>query len=344
MQRIVRALWLLLALAWAGSVSAASWDGLYVRVSAPTPVLLGDVNVFVNVSVTNGTQAAISVPRWELPSARHDSKLFTVTLDGSPVPYKGRLIKRAAPAVSDWVTIAAGATLEYSVELTAGYDLSRNGRYSVEFNSPGSSGGRGVMKSAPAFVWLESRSGVGAARTAPASTNLTDGAPTFTACSASQITDLNNAVSSANTYSQGVLTYMQNSRVATQRFTEWFGPGTRSSWNAVKTNFVKVQDAFATKPLRFDCTCTDNYYAYVYPDDHYKIYLCKAFWAAPALGTDSKAGTLIHEMSHFTVVADTDDWAYGQTAARALALSNPSRAIRNADSHEYIAENTPAKP
>jgi peptidyl-Lys metalloendopeptidase len=61
-------------------------------------------------------------------------------------------------------------------------------------------------------------------------------------------------------------------------------------------------------------------------------------------GTDSKAGTLVHEMSHFNVVAGTDDHAYGQSAAKSLALSNPDLALNNADSHEYFAENTPALP
>jgi len=53
-------------------------------------------------------------------------------------------------------------------------------------------------------------------------------------------------------------------------------------------------------------------------------------------------GTIIHEMSHFTVTADTDDYAYGQSACRSLADNNPSAAINNADSHEYMAENTPS--
>lgn len=61
----------------------------------------------------------------------------------------------------------------------------------------------------------------------------------------------------------------------------------------------------------------------------------------PGQGTDSKAGTLIHEMSHFTVVAGTDDIVYGQTGAKNLANSNPDSTIRNADSHEYFSENTP---
>jgi peptidyl-Lys metalloendopeptidase len=49
-------------------------------------------------------------------------------------------------------------------------------------------------------------------------------------------------------------------------------------------------------------------------------------------------------MSHFNVVAATDDHAYGQTAAKSLASSSPTRALDNADNHEYFAENTPSLP
>jgi len=58
----------------------------------------------------------------------------------------------------------------------------------------------------------------------------------------------------------------------------------------------------------------------------------------------SKAGTLIHETSHFDVVVATDDVVYGQAGARDLADSDPDLAITNADSHEYFAENTPPLP
>ena len=71
------------------------------------------------------------------------------------------------------------------------------------------------------------------------------------------------------------------------------------------------------------------------------MYLCNAFWSAPSLGIDSKAGTLVHEMSHFTVVAGTSDYAYGTSACQRLASTNPKKAVNNADSHEYFAENTP---
>ena len=69
----------------------------------------------------------------------------------------------------------------------------------------------------------------------------------------------------------------------------------------------------------------------------------EAFWAADVTGTDSRGGTLLHELSHFDVVAATDDHVYGQAGAAELARTAPDRAVNNADSHEYFGENTPAQ-
>jgi peptidyl-Lys metalloendopeptidase len=114
--------------------------------------------------------------------------------------------------------------------------------------------------------------------------------------------------------------------------------------STAKSHFTAIADAFDTKPITVDCGCKKKYYAYVYPNQPYEIYVCAVFWKAPLSGTDSKGGTLVHEMSHFNVVAATDDWAYGQTNCKSLALSDPQKALNNADSHEYFAENTPALP
>jgi peptidyl-Lys metalloendopeptidase len=59
------------------------------------------------------------------------------------------------------------------------------------------------------------------------------------------------------------------------------------------------------------------------------------FFAAPLVGRDSKAGTLIHELSHIEV--GTQDYAYGAAAV----LSLPSdEAANNADTYEYYAEDS----
>ena len=112
----------------------------------------------------------------------------------------------------------------------------------------------------------------------------------------------------------------------------------------VNTHFTAISNAWDTAAVNFDCKCKQNAYAYVYPSQPYNTYLCKVFWLALLAGTDSQCATLIHEMSHFDVVAGTDDYVYGQTNARDLADSNPDQAIMNADNHEYIAENNPSLP
>ncbi|HEU4372533.1 MAG TPA: M35 family metallo-endopeptidase, partial [Telluria sp.] len=128
------------------------------------------------------------------------------------------------------------------------------------------------------------------------------------------------------------------------RYNKWFGVTDAARVATIKAHYVALKDAFANKPVTVDCGCKKTYYAYVYPTKPYVIYVCKAFWAAPMTGTDSKGGTLVHEMSHFNVVASTDDWVYGQAGAASLAISDPAKAIDNADSHEYFGENTPALP
>lgn len=328
---------------------AALAEPLLVRVSAPSPVVRGDVDVLVDVSVTNPTRAAVSVLRWDLPTNARDQSHFVITRDGQPVAYTGRLMKRAAPTAADYVRIEAGATLNYSVELTAGYDLSQNGTYAIRYVGDVASAGADAQRAAPLYLWLEARSGrfprSAAVNEKAAVVPGTDAISFTGACSTTQQTQLTTAVAEALTYANNAVSYFNTSKFATQRFVKWFGPGTKSSFAIAKRNFTAIQSAFATQPLALDCSCTDaGVYAYVFANAPYKIYACPVFWSAPMTGTDSKAGTLIHEMSHFTVVAGTQDFAYGQTNAGNLAISNPANALRNADNHEYFAENTPVLP
>jgi peptidyl-Lys metalloendopeptidase len=169
------------------------------------------------------------------------------------------------------------------------------------------------------------------------------GANSFLNCTASQQTDLLSARNQASTYSGNANSYLQsNPSLQGPRYVSWFGVYDATRYSTVANHFTAIGSAMDTAPVTFDCGCKKKkIYAYVQSGNPYQITLCGAFWGAPMAGTDSKAGTLIHEMSHFTVVADTDDVVYGQSGARNLAISDPARAITNADSHEYFAENTP---
>ena len=329
----------------AAVVQAAPRDHLEVRLATAQPVLRGDVDVVVNVSVTNTARHPVTLLQWQLPSDDWEAPLFKVTRDdGSPVRYYGALVKRTPPQAEDLLTLAPGATVSYDVELTAAYDLSRNGHYTVEYVSRPRHTQTAVLHSTPLHLWLEGRSGKAAQPAAAALPQA--GGITYTGnCSASQQSTLQSAVNAAASYATESSSYLGRTPAATQRYVKWFGAFSSTGWNTAKAHFAAEQDAFATKPLTLDCKCKKRtVYAYVYPNQPYKIYLCGAFWNAPMTGTDSKGGTLIHEMSHFNVVAGTDDWAYGQTEAAALAASDPAKALDNADNHEYFAENTPALP
>lgn len=68
------------------------------------------------------------------------------------------------------------------------------------------------------------------------------------------------------------------------------------------------------------------------------------FKGSSSSGTDSRAGIILFEQVHFVNNGGANDYVYGQTAAKALAASNPAKAIISACSYEYFAENTPPLP
>jgi peptidyl-Lys metalloendopeptidase len=327
-------------------------------------------DVTVNVTMTNAGSVPVSVPKWYVPSETATSGVFTITRNGEPVPYLGALVKRKAPSPQDLVSIAPGASLSFKVELSALYDLSATGVYNIQYDVPSVHTLRGSTPSAataerqaaaePQMQDLVSNTialtiigdpSIGARRAAGLSalndtvTPAFAGSVSFIGCSNTRTTQISTALTSAESYASNALSYL-NAGTRGARYTSWFGTYNSTRYSTVRNNFAAISNAASTQPLAFDCstcpgTANASAYAYVYANEPYRVYLCNAFWAAPNTGTDSRAGTIIHEVSHFTVVAGTSDYAYGQTAARSLASSNPARAVRNADSHEYFAENTP---
>jgi uncharacterized Zn-binding protein involved in type VI secretion len=123
---------------------------------------------------------------------------------------------------------------------------------------------------------------------------------------------------------------------------KWMGDDSEATRNMLTKRIEKQievlnrieRDNFKeASPKNSDC------FAYVYPTDKtHTIYLGKHFHPAPETGSDSKAGTLIHEVSHFNDVAGTDDVVYGTDNAENLAQQSPSDAKKNADNFEYYIE------
>jgi peptidyl-Lys metalloendopeptidase len=316
----------------------------------------------VEFKITNNSAESLRVPYWQLPSAAGQGDLFKVYRNGAKAGYLGALVKRPAPTDADYVTFQPYETRTFSVDLSASYDLSKTGEYSVTFSSylqdakslsgrkvTDAMGRMGQLRSAPLKLWVDAdntlsalKGGNVSAKGKPGSGGTVVGGVTYVGCSSTQITGAGNGVAQARSYTENAKGYLNTGTVGA-RYTTWFGAYTSSRYATAQQHFVAIDGAMDQSggQIKINCGCNQNYYAYVYPTKPYEIFVCKAFWSAPTGGTDSKGGTLVHEMSHFNVTAGTDDVVYGQSGAKSLAISNPDQALNNADSHEYFAENTP---
>ncbi|OQS41555.1 M35 family metallo-endopeptidase [Chromobacterium haemolyticum] len=346
---------------------------LQVSVAKQQASVAADQDVEVVLNYRNTGKETLRIYKWYVPGQELQEQIFEVSRDGKPVSYLGPRYKRAVPTIKDTVALAPGASLSVKVKVSDYYDMSKSGRFDVRFQAASS---RVLNRAAPQLN-AKIASGADAAVVADEvlssntasvsvagrrskllkqsldaqrewsilSRKAAASSVTYAAnCSVTQQSQTNGGVSAAINMANDSVSYLSGSPSGTPRYTTWFGKYALANWNTAKSHYVSIKDALDTKPISIDCGCTQaGTYAYVYPAQPYKIYLCGAFWNAPTSGTDSKGGTLVHELSHFTVVAGTDDHVYGQSGAKNLAKTNPAQALNNADNHEYFAENTPAQ-
>jgi peptidyl-Lys metalloendopeptidase len=315
-------------------------------------------NVDAVLTITNNSRNTQKVLSWYTDLT--EEQIFTIKRDGEVVDYFGPHYKRHAPTEKDFIKLKSGQSITKHFELTAWYDMSAIGNYEVSFNvhsvnlfehrNDHVKKGAQVqsLSSDAAFVYLDGVSSVKGDKTSNAKkggggSTCTTGTCFSGRCSNSQQSQILSALGAADQITNNAVAYLNahSSNNVSARYNTWFGEATSSRYNTASAHFDAINDAIDNKPKTFDCSCKKSYFAYVYPNQPYKVYLCNAFWSAPEFGTDSRAGTIVHELSHFDIVAGTDDVVYGQTGAKNLAISNPDQALNNADSHEYFAENTP---
>lgn len=317
--------------------------------------------IMLRFALTNDSDKSVNVLKWRTPLEGFNSDMFEVEIEGKRVTYTGRLVKRGAPRAGDYVSIAPGESVEAVVDIGTAYAIYQAGDYGVRFKSSLYDFGHEApaeLAAKKTFKQQEMQSGTVTfklleSKEAPELPKLSDleskaMQPVFKNCTQTRKDALDSALSEAETVAAAALLVLNSTdvgkRSGAKRYTTWFGSYTASRYDTVIAHFEKIHDALANKTITFNCDCNEDYFAYVYPNKPYEIFLCNAFWSAPLSGTDSKVGTIIHELSHFYVVAGTQDHAYGHVNCQNLANTNPSLAVGNADSHEYFAENNPPLP
>ena len=340
------------------SDSPRGWLTPRLELENPSGWVRGTESPLIHFTLENDGTETLQVLRWQTPVAGIEHDMFEVTRDGKSVAYTGRLIKRAAPQPSDYIEIKAGETLSVVFDPSAAYDMVQTGDYTVRYRTSFTDVKTANDKAATVIIAREetgsnvvsffyeglpqasdgtSTRGVNCSAKpchpkCPPNPDLCGGgdpggdpAVEFVACDSQQQGKALTAISNATNLSSASATDLADG--SSSLYQEWFGVYKSRYFNTVKGNFAAISDAFETKTITINCTDANlGYYAYVYPGNPYEIYVCYYFFHAPNLGRDSAAGTLVHEMSHFNVVAGTDDYVYGASNVRCnLAADEPAK-------------------
>jgi peptidyl-Lys metalloendopeptidase len=330
-----------------------------IEIVSETEKYLSDKPVDVKITLTNVSDSPVKVLPYHTPVNGIEGDILSVSLNGKLVDYIGRLYKRPEPIDSDYITLGPGQSISGIASLWNNYDISASGQYAVQYNTAVLNEALNdivpnleTVSSNVIYIDVEGRAPVVDPDEGDGDSDdgdgdsIVNGSYDFASCSSSEKSAIISARDNALNYADDSYDYLVLQPPGA-RYTTWFGTYNGARHSILRFNFFLIRDAIDNGSIKFFCGslfCGSNTYAYVIPVQKNKVHLCSLFWSAPTTGTNSKAGTLIHELSHFLSIAGTNDQVYGHTAAMNLANTNPNGAIQNADNHEFFAEATRYNP
>lgn len=333
-----------------------------------------DEEVSLIFELTNNGAEGVYVLTWYTPLEGLFSDCLNVTKDGTKVRYDGLKVARGKPSDKSYVFIAAGETVSREVVLNEAYDVSRPGKYRVILNAEVrdyiDASSRPELRAKLADVQREQATvklsstwtgftvlpGRGKAlltigervrgeqkaasgRKESAKTKARVGMlalkdPKFKGGTADQQAKAKKSHSDGFKLCTDALSALANNA----EYKEWFGVHTAARFAKVKDCYTKVSNRMQSTVFTYDLTgtgCKPDWLAYT-TDGSTIIWYCSEFWKLPPTGTDSMAGTNLHEHTHSD--AFTGDHASGQAMCRQLAKTEPDKAVDNGDSFEYHAK------
>ena len=326
-----------------------------ITVTAQPQYRLG-ATVEVTFELHNPTGQDYSLLVWDTPLERWDREVgryVKIRHGNRDLTYQGRVVRRsAAPNARSYRTVHAGETVRETVDLTTAFAFTEPGTYTVTLDSrirdavPGAAPaarastqftGHDLDAAAATFELLPG----GAPRLTVAAKLRQDDAQAalgakFRHMSDAQERDVRRAIPKADRYVDKAIDLLDDDP-RSEHYKKWMGTWTEDRYNRVRATFRKIDHDADNVTYDGDCDI-EGAYAYVHGDDPNRIWLCDLFWDAPTTGFNSKAGTIVHEESHFYINGGTSDFAYGTEDCKELAKNDPYRAVRNADNYAYFVE------
>ena len=316
-------------------------------------------------TLTNSSSQPVRVLKWGTPFDNgFNYDMFEVWQGDTQISYTGRLVNRGEPKAQDFITLEANETITQELDVADGYAVYDAGDYTISFNSMLT-----IVKTDDELTSVNTAS-ISSDRTYLI--NLKSSAtisrlhidrfelrakidPEFSSCTALQRNSLDEALTLAETIAEesanALASTPEQQRSNADRYIHWFGAYDVTRYDTVTSNFNRIHDVFANQQVTFDCTCNpvepgldiDSLVAFVFKSQPYRIHLCELFWTYDnTISQRSKPGILLHEASHFNLVASTGDFVYRRRDAESLAINQPEIVIHNADSYHLFAVNLPA--
>jgi peptidyl-Lys metalloendopeptidase len=350
-----RALGMALLLTLGAATAASQAQPLKVRLEKGT--IAPDASVVeVRFTLSATGKQPMRILKWQLPLEGLRGDLFEVECNGAPIPYRGPIFKRSAPTAADYLRIDSKKNLVKVVDLAKAYDFPAQGDCTIRWRGEILDArttdrplqGKGAQLNS---LRLEAETVRFSITAGKKNVTAVIGSVSFNGCDATQQRTLEVALPNARALASGSKTVLDgvppSSRPSFARYITWFGVYDAARYGSVTGRYGSIATA-AAGDVKFDCTgrgvcggiaasCNPNDFAFTCSGGAgATIWPCSAFWRAPASGRDSQAGTIVHELSHWY---GTGDHKYGCSDCKALAGSDPARAVLNADNVEYFAEN-----
>ena len=273
------------------------------------------------------------------------SQFIAVYHKGRTLKYEGILIHRDPPTKDEYILLKAGQKVSATVQINKAFTLINDGGYTVEYIRPlmvldEMQMPIEVNAKTATYIHLENARYL----SLPSQEEVqSEGSVTIESCTeatfvggtSSQRTDILNAHKKLCTEFKDSKKNVSNNDF----YKTWFGTYTDARATKVKGIIDKCVDGLTNKAVTYTINpsnCQSNWNAYTYKGGT-KVYLCPAYnnyqVYCKSNGDPTKEGILAHEWSH--AFGYTDDNAYGAAANKALAKSDPDKAVNNADTYEY---------